>query len=195
VRVDRAVLDFVVRHRDPALTRAMDIVTTLGASVPLLLVVAVLGGWWWFRRRTWVPLVLLLAALAGAHVTFSVMKVAIGRHRPPAALAVHRFSGLAFPSGHAAQAAAVWGMWAVLASAHARGRGRLGVWAVALLVIVAVGCSRIYLGAHWLTDVLGGWVVGAVWVVGLVAASRGFRRQTSMFSSVGSRPRRTSTKE
>jgi undecaprenyl-diphosphatase len=103
----------------------------------------------------------------------SLVKVLTGRQRPPAALAVQHFAGLAFPSGHATQAAAVWGMLAaLLANATSRGSIKVAIWAGALLVTALVGVSRLYLGAHWLTDVLGGWALGALWLVSLLTAVR-----------------------
>ena len=93
--------------------------------------------------------------------------------RPPAADAVGVFSGYAFPSGHATDAAAVYGMLGVLlATALPRRAAKAAVWTAAVVVVGLVGLSRIYLGAHWLTDVLAGFAIGAAWSSSLLAFTR-----------------------
>jgi cation-transporting ATPase E/undecaprenyl-diphosphatase len=172
-RLDRPVLRFLVRHREPWLTSVAKVITTLGSGGVLIVVVAVAGIAWWAWRRTWRPISLLAGAYLGSHALFSIVKALTGRHRPPTALAVQHFGGLAFPSGHATQAAAVWGMLAaLLANAVSRRPTKLAIWAGAVFVAAVVGVSRLYLGAHWLTDVLGGWALGVLWLVSLLTAVR-----------------------
>jgi membrane-associated phospholipid phosphatase len=77
-------------------------------------------------------------------------------------------SGPSYLSGHATQAIATWGMLALIASA---GRSRVRGVVVAVVVVGLVGLSRIYLGAHWLTDVLAGYGLGGAWLL-LLAALR-----------------------
>ena len=84
------------------------------------------------------------------------------------------FGGRAFPSGHALQATAVWGMLAVLIAAGVtRPWTKALVWSAGAAVAVAVGASRVYLGAHWLTDVMGGWALGGLWLAALIVVARG----------------------
>lgn len=102
-----------------------------------------------------------------------MIKLLTDRARPPAALATEHFGGLAFPSGHATQATAVFGMLAVVfASVASTWRTKVIVWAAAVLMALVVGVSRLYLGAHWLTDVLGGWALGATWLAVVLGAAR-----------------------
>jgi len=79
------------------------------------------------------------------------------------------YTGAAFPSGHATQSAAFYAMLAVVLGAGLSSRRRAILWSAAALVVVIVGASRIYLGAHWLTDVLGGYALGVSWVAIVVA--------------------------
>ena len=137
-------------------------ITFLGSYRALIPLVIVAGLVWWAVWNRWGPLCSLATAYGGAVLLSSVLKAAVGRARPPAASAVGHFGGLAFPSGHAMQATAVWGMVAVLIVRQFR-RRTLSVTAGATAALV--GTSRVYLGAHWLTDVLGGWVLGAIWLV------------------------------
>ena len=172
-RLDRPVLDWFVRHRTTGLTSAAKVVTDLGASELLIALVLIVGAVLWWRRRALRPLVLLGAAYIGSAVLTQLVKALAGRARPPGALAVEHFSGLSFPSGHATQAVAVWGMLAaVIAVSVSSWRRKVAAWVVAIVVVALVGATRLYLGAHWLTDVLGGWALGAMWLMTLLAATR-----------------------
>lgn len=171
--VDRPVLRFVVRHREPWLNTLVKAVSALGSSVLIVPLVIVVGLVWRSRRGSWRPLLLLGGAWAGAEALWGLLKAVVGRPRPPTALAVGHFTGSAFPSGHATVATAVWGMLAALAAlATTRWAGKVAGWAAAVLVALLVGLSRIYLGAHWLTDVLAGWALGALWLFALLAIVR-----------------------
>src|SRR6266511_961944 len=92
---------------------------------------------------------------------------------PPAAQAIGHWTGFAFPSGHTTKATAVYGMLAALLAATTPRWGRkVSVWTAAALLAGLVGLSRLYLGAHWLTDVLGALTLGAAWLFVLLAATR-----------------------
>jgi undecaprenyl-diphosphatase len=172
-RFDRPVLRFLVRHREPWLTSIAKVISTLGSGRVLIPLVVVVGLGWWAWRRTWRPLWLLAGAYLGADALYSIVKALTGRHRPPSALAVQHFGGLAFPSGHATQATAVWAMLAALLSGVVSRRAqKVAIWAGAVVVATLVGVSRLYLGAHWLTDVLGGWALGALWLATLLTTER-----------------------
>jgi undecaprenyl-diphosphatase len=201
--VDRPTLDFFVDHRTAWLTTAMKTVTILGSAGLLVPIVVIAGGIWWWRRGTPRPLLLLAAAWGGSSLLFRLVKLLAARPRPPLALAVHHFGGYSFPSGHATVAAATWGMLAVLAAAHRRSWPRkIALWSAAAFIALFTGLSRLYLGAHWLTDVLGGWALGALWmfvVIGTVRTVDGLRQsgRTLYSSSTGSpaatRPPSTTT--
>jgi undecaprenyl-diphosphatase len=174
--VDRPVLRFFVRHREPWLTTVMKALTLLGSSALLIPLLVIVGLGWRWRRGTWRPLAVLAAAYGGAVALSQVVKVLVARPRPPAALAIGQFGGFAFPSGHATQATVAWGALAALAAAGAsRWSARVGIGAGAVAIIVVVGISRLYLGAHWLTDVVGGFALGGLWLAALFAAIRAAR--------------------
>ena len=166
--VDQSVLTWVGEHRGSALTSAMRTVTWLGSAAVLYPATLVLALYWWRRDRDWRSGAMLASALAGATVLYNVFKRILERPRPPAKDALGTYTHWSFPSGHATQCMAFFAMLLVLACLA--GRARLRLWVIAAAAVVpVVGASRIYLGAHWFTDVLGGYALGGAWVALLTA--------------------------
>lgn len=186
--VDQSVLTWVGEHRSSAVTSAMRIVTWLGSAAVLYPATLVLALYWWRRERDWRPGAMLAASVAGSTALSNLFKRITERPRPPASDALGTYSHWSFPSGHATQCMAFFAMLVVLA--WLAGRARLRLWAIgSAVVVLAVGASRIYLGAHWFTDVLGGYALGGAWVSLLTAAglktSFGHRRGTDRISPCG----------
>ena len=161
---DPHVTAWMVAHRTEWLTSVLRVVTWLGSAAVIVPLAVIVGGFFVLRRRRWQPLALLAAAVAGAVGLYNIVKPLIGRPRPPQAIWIGHYSGAAFPSGHAAQSVAFYAMLAIVLGAGRSPWVKTVLWSVAALVALVVGGSRIYLGAHWLTDVLGGYALGASWV-------------------------------
>ena len=161
---DPHVTAWLVAHRAGWLTGVLRVVTWLGSTAVIIPLGVIAGVFFVLRRRRWQPLALLAAAVAGAVSLYDIVKPLIGRPRPPPAIWIGHYSGAAFPSGHAAQSVAFYAILAIVLGAGRSPRAKTVLWSVAALVALAVGGSRIYLGAHWLTDVLGGYALGACWV-------------------------------
>jgi undecaprenyl-diphosphatase len=185
IRFDRPVLSWFTHHREPWLTAAMRVIAGLGSSAVLIPLVLLVGAWYHRRHRRSRPLALLPVCYVGAFLLANLIKAVVGRAGPPAGLSVAHISGYTFPSGHATQAAAVYGMLAaILASERPRWRHKVAAWAGAGLVVTVVGITRLYLGDHWLSDVIGGWSLGTLWFLLVLAVSRalGARRGTPLTS-------------
>ena len=165
---DRSVHQFFLDHRASPLTSVFKLVTHLGSSAVLLPLVVVAGVAWWARRRSVLPLILLASTYTGAVVLEAGLKQLFGRARPPVADRLVQVTGYAFPSGHATVGTAVWAAIGILAAwALREGNRRWVIVGVVGTVVAAVDLSRVYLGVHWLTDVIAGSVLGGAWVVGV----------------------------
>jgi undecaprenyl-diphosphatase len=166
--IDSSIESWVVDHRTSVVTSIAKVVTWLGSGAVLYPATAVIALLWWWRRRDVRPGIALLVALGGGTALYNIFKPIFERPRPPAQDAIGTYSHWSFPSGHATQSMAFYAMLAFLLTARVSGRTRWGLGAA--LVILVVGATRIYLGAHWFTDVLGGYALGGCWVA-LVAAA------------------------
>lgn len=180
---DSEIAGYMAEHRRPWLTSVLRVVTWLGSTAVLVPVAVAVGLALRRITRCWRPLGILAASLAGASALSNLIKLAVGRDRPADGL-VDSIT-YAFPSGHATAATAGWIAIAAMVGGSAAGRRRrVWIYATALLVIAIVGISRVYLGVHWSTDVLGGWALGGLWIgVVLVAVSQ--RGQTSEMPNIG----------
>lgn len=171
---DRPVLDAMLRLRSPGLDRAVTAFTHLGGSavLPVLGAIGALAVARW--SRSWTPVLLTAVAAAGSLTMTVVGKSVVGRVRPPLVDAVPPFErSPSFPSGHSLNTLVVVGALAYLVTLRLRSRrGRVLVTAAAAVVTVAMGLSRVYLGHHWLSDVLVAWALGTAWLAAVVTAHR-----------------------
>jgi undecaprenyl-diphosphatase len=169
--VDHPVARFVAAHRTAALTTVMKAVSVVGGPAGMAVLALAIGLLLVVALRSWTPLVVLAVTGAGIIGLTVIFKTVLGRARPPLAQAVVAADGFGFPSGHAAAAAAMCGAAAWLCSVRMRSWwGRIALWAVAAIVVALVGISRVYLGVHWTSDVLGGWAFGILWMAVVASA-------------------------
>lgn len=157
VVADQAVFTFLQQLRTAPVDRWMIRITEMGSvGVMLPLVIAVAA--WLAWRRCWRTVAFWLATVASAEVMVQVLKYTLGRHRPlPLYLGNEQYS---FPSGHATISAVLLAGLAFLLTRGQPPRWRVVVAAAAAAYVALVGFSRLYLGAHWLSDVLGGFSFG-----------------------------------
>ncbi len=168
------VLDDAVFHafqwlRTPWMDTLMVAVTQLGDWQVLLSVFIVILAWLLVHRR-WSAALYWLAAAAFAQALIQVLKLTTAVARP--ADVYSGASAFAFPSGHATSSTVVYGFLAVLLARELPPARRWLAYAVAAPSIALIAFSRLYLGVHWLSDVLGGLSLGLVWVALLGIAYR-----------------------
>ena len=189
---DRSILYALRTPGDPSrpigpdwLNVAATDLTSLGSITVLgIIVILVCGLFLSFRR--WREASALLLASGGGLVITTLLKDWFQRDRPPAILHAVRAINASFPSGHAALSATVFlTLGALIAHFAERRRVRVYALAAAVILSVVVGCSRVYLGVHWPTDVLAGWCRGAAWALLWWGAAIAWERITHRRLSTG----------
>jgi undecaprenyl-diphosphatase len=154
---------------------AADITSLGGISVlglfALIVIVFLLS------QRKWLSSLLLVVGLAGGVALSEGLKAVFERARPPATMQAVETINASFPSGHALLSTVFYLTVAVmLTRAFPRERFKVFVLGVGILMALLVGLTRIYLGAHWATDVFAGWAVGAAWAMALWLVAYGVAR-------------------
>ena len=163
----------------PLWVRAMEVVSAVGSPTVMRVLLGILVVVLWVRRSRRLALWAAATGIGGALIDV-VLKAAIGRARPhftdPVALA----PGGSFPSGHAFTATLVAGVALLWALPLVSRRGRVLLWIGACAVPLVVGLSRVALGVHWVSDVVGGWLLGAGLVALTSAAFETWRRDQGL---------------
>jgi membrane-associated phospholipid phosphatase len=180
--LDNHIHDWVLANRSSFDRSIARVVTKGGLStvaLPGLIFVgaASVRGHRAWRTRLGAGLLLAGAASIGVLVEHTINS-SIGRARPPVADWAGSAGGAAFPSGHttAATLFAAFSAWALTARVQSNG-ARVALWTAAGVYAIAVGWSRVWLGVHWPTDVLGAWLYGLAWAALAAATIVAFRRR------------------
>ena len=165
MRVDESFNRGIVEGRQGWLDPIMNFITELGGRAVIGSFLLVLTFWMLRTARCRHVLIVLWVAFAVNPALEATLKWLVGRDRPNL-LQLRNGSGPSFPSGHVLATVGFFGVLAVVAwkSALSR-RVRITVFGVSTAMILGVGFSRMYLGVHWFTDVIGGFLIGTVYVV------------------------------
>lgn len=152
----------------PAVLReAVRDVTALSSNTVVSLIATVSAGALFFGGRRREALYLVATVVVGSLLVY-VLKELLARPRPDLAAHAQYVVTLSFPSGHASKSVLLYGSLAVVVAEVTRSRVLRGIAAAtAALLALAIGYSRIYLGVHWPSDVVAGWLLGLVCVLGM----------------------------
>jgi membrane-associated phospholipid phosphatase len=168
--LDSSISAWIVAHRAPWMTTLARGASVVGSQVTLLPLVAIIAAVL-LRRRRLALAGRLVVGWTGAIGIYSLAKYFVNRHRPPTAIWLTRATGSSFPSGHATQSLSTFVVAALVAVLVVPTTRRAAI-VLALVLSAAVGWSRIYLGVHWATDVIAGWLAGAAWAAVVLTARR-----------------------
>ena len=161
---DRAIMQWMRDHAGgPAMRTTMLDITALGGTAVLTIVTVAVAGFLIVVRKSATAGFVAASVIGGTAISFG-LKAIFARPRPDLVEHLVYVDTSSFPSGHAMNSAVVYltlGM--LLASTQQRHAPRIYLITIAILLTLAVGISRVYLGVHWPSDVIAGWCVGAVW--------------------------------
>ena len=167
----------------------MEVVSFLGKPVFLTIVVGV-AALWFLHRGARKLFVFLVVTSVGGGIVDSVVKIAVGRSRPEVDEPIVEAFGKSFPSGHSMSSLVCYGALLIAFAPLLSDRARRVATGFVVVLVLAIGASRLVLGVHFITDVVGGYVLGAAWLIGSVAAfetwraDRGRRRTDPLVEGV-----------
>lgn len=167
---DRTVLLWIHQGANPVLDLLMLSVTKLGnptVVTPIALAVFLL--FWWQRYRQ--QAILFAIACLGGAILSTGLKLVFNKPRPDLWKPLITETSYSFPSGHALGSVVLYGMTAYLLAERYPHLTRQ-IYGLAITLILAISFSRLYLGVHWLTDILAGWGVGFLWIIVCVTMQR-----------------------
>ena len=173
-RVANALNDWA--HQRPNVVRGLEAVSLLAKPITLWVIAGVAVVWLWRIGRPRIAVFVVVTSLGGGLVD-TLVKVAVDRPRPVVDHPVATAFGKSFPSGHAMGATVVYGALLVAFWTLLPRRARRPALAATVALVLAVGTSRLLLGVHFLTDVVGGYLLGLAWLSGAVAAFESWRHE------------------
>lgn len=160
---DESILLWLDAQRTGWLDKVMQEITALGSGTVIVIIVMITSAFLWLTRHRYSAVLLWIAVLGGFLLNY-LLKEVYDRTRPDLFDWATHATHLSFPSGHAMNGVIAYGTMAYLISRLEPTRQlKRFTWAVAVVIILLVGFSRPYLGVHYPTDVIAGWVIGFTW--------------------------------
>jgi membrane-associated phospholipid phosphatase len=174
-RVDSHVLHWFAERRTPLMDRLMLEVTTLGNGLVLFILVGTVSAFLWLTHHRW-SVYLLIVGVVGGQLLNNALKEIFARPRPDTVPGLAHVVTPSFPSGHAMTAIIAYGAVAYLVGRLEPTRAmRLTTWSLAAFIVLAIGLSRVYLGVHYPSDVIAGFVAGLAWLFFVAASVKAIR--------------------
>jgi len=161
--LDHSIFYFITSLREPALTGFMEFISFFG-NLEIILPLALAVVLYLFLRKRYDLMLALFASSGLAGIVTISVKNFFERHRPPAEDALVYASGFSFPSGHAMISIVFYGMLAYFVFISSKNKvEKLLSFVIGLLFVVLLPFSRVYLGVHWPSDVVGSLILGSIW--------------------------------
>ena len=174
---DAGIRNYVHSFASPRLTEAMRVLSDVGNITAVVVTAAIACVVLLIRHRR-AGAILMAVTIGGAAILMWGLKILFHRTRPEPYFGIPVPTDYSFPSGHSLVAFCFYGVLAAMVSAElARRWKRVLVWIAAATMAFSIGLSRIYLGVHYPSDVLGGYLAGAVWITAVALVYRRFRRR------------------
>lgn len=176
--LDHAIADGLNRAvaGDDLLRAVLIGITDLGGTAVLVWLLVVVGGWLLVRGQRRMAIYVGLSAF-GAMLLNALVKQLVGRLRPAVEDPFYTVAGASFPSGHAMSSFVAYGVLVLVFAPQLRAPVQRGFVAFVAVLVAAIGFTRLALGAHFLTDVVGGWLLGALWLAFTTVAFHHWRQE------------------
>lgn len=166
VRLDVVAHGLYLENRWTDTWVVMKALEVLGQRGPTAVEAFLIVGWICWRQRMWRPVVLLAGSLVALNLVVGAMKLTLARGKPAGGVVDLFTDGMMFPSGHAGNAVLTWAIVGYLISRYAGVRNPRrwlkGTAVATVLVTLVVGIASVYYDSHWVTDLVAGWIVGAM---------------------------------
>lgn len=173
LEIDHDITDWVVDHRIDFLDGPFHVITTVGNTLSMT-IIAIVAGVLFARARRRSQAWLIVIGSATGYLVMVGLKHLFARDRPPQPDRLVDIDTYAFPSGHAMMSGIVLGLIAVALWQQAPWvRRHRTILLVAPAASLIIGASRVYLGVHWASDIVGGWLFALIWIGVAVAVQKG----------------------
>lgn len=160
---DLKIINFIQSFVNPTLTSYIIFITNTGSAKFYITFCSIIGLYWLFKRQ-WTKAFILAACLSGAGILNFLLKQLFERTRPDIFRVIAE-TGYSFPSGHAMGALCFYGLLAFIISLKLQKRWhKVLLFSTTILYILFIGISRIYLGVHYPSDILAGYLAGSTWL-------------------------------
>lgn len=161
--LDTIVAHFFLNLRTPLLTQAFEFITMLGAPITATFITLIAALIIYKKHRTY--LIPLLTTSISAGLTIYITKILLHRQRPLDALVTEK--SFSFPSGHSLISMALYGLLIYIICLNFEKKSqKITIISIGTIIILLIGISRLYLGVHYFSDVLGGYIIGSIWLAG-----------------------------
>ncbi len=165
VKLDASFSQFIFLYRSATLAKMFYIITNFADQITISVLLAITLAYFYFKKEL-AYLYALILNFIGTEASVYFIKIFINRDRPSANIAYYIENSKSFPSGHATIAVAFFGFIIYYLVRHSvKKNGRTLLTLLGFFLIALIGFSRIYLGVHYLSDVLGGFLIGGLWLV------------------------------
>ncbi len=174
--IDQNIMGLMHGQASASLTVIMFALTFIGSIQVLVPAVALIALWLWHKQRTGEAL-LTIFAVGGSALMNVGLKLYFHRQRPEVSWALAHESSFSFPSGHSVAAICLYGILAYVVIARVKSlSARAAILGTAVLLVLGIGLSRIYLGVHYPSDVAAGYLVGSIWLLTIISSDLKYSR-------------------
>ncbi|MCX6733346.1 MAG: phosphatase PAP2 family protein [Candidatus Peregrinibacteria bacterium] len=159
--LDSLVAHFFLSLRTPLLTQVFELITMLGTPITTTVITIIVAAIIYKKHHTYI--IPLLTTAIGAGITIYATKIFFHRLRPRDALITEK--SFSFPSGHALISMALYGLITYIIYRNYKKKSqKITTISIGTLLIFLIGISRLYLGVHYFSDVIGGYLIGSIWL-------------------------------